>query len=87
MPQPYGMPPVPRRTPLTADEKTRAEAAFSDLVAEHLATSGRFRITADTPEMIEVFQSAARTAGAKLHRPVVSYANGRDIVITFAEAG
>ncbi|PZG17641.1 hypothetical protein [Nonomuraea aridisoli] len=81
----FGIPPAPRRTPLTAEEKIRAEAAFSDLVTEHLATSGRFRITADTPEMIEVFQSAARTAGDKLHRPVVSYANGRDIVITFAE--
>ncbi|MFI0417434.1 hypothetical protein [Spongiactinospora sp. 9N601] len=74
-----------RRTPLSADERPRAEATFTALVAETLTTKGRFRVTADTPDMIELFQTAARRTGESLGRPVVSYANGRDIVITFAD--
>ncbi|TKK89109.1 hypothetical protein FDA94_11420 [Herbidospora galbida] len=74
------------RTPLTPEEKLRAEANFVPLVAEHLTTSGRFRIGADTPELVEMFQNAARGAGELLGRPVVSYANGRYMVITFAES-
>ncbi|TDD56951.1 hypothetical protein E1286_01200 [Nonomuraea terrae] len=85
MSQHFGVPPAPRRTPLTAEEKARGEAAFAPLVAEHLLAGGRFRITADTPEMVELFQNAARRVSDSLQRPVVSYANGRDIVITFGE--
>lgn len=33
--------------------------------------------------MVELFQKVARSAGDLLQRPVVSYANGREIVITF----
>nr|WP_062340691.1 hypothetical protein [Herbidospora sakaeratensis] len=73
------------RTPLTPDEKVRAERNFVPLVVEHLTASGRFRISADTPEMVEMFQNVARYAGEQLGRPVVSYANGRYMVITFAE--
>ena len=40
-------------------------------------------MTADSPEMVELFQKVARRAGDVLQRPVVSYANGREIVITF----
>lgn len=76
--------PAPTRTPLTADEKIRAEANFVPLVAGHLAASGRFRISADTPELVELFQNVAHTVGERLGRPVVSYANGRYMVITFA---
>ncbi|WP_066365125.1 hypothetical protein [Herbidospora mongoliensis] len=74
------------RTPLTSEEKIRAEANFVPLVAEHLAASGRFRVSADTPELVELFQGVAHTVGERLGRPVVSYANGRYMVITFAEA-
>ncbi|NRQ39976.1 hypothetical protein HII36_50345, partial [Nonomuraea sp. NN258] len=77
--------PAPRRTPLDADEKARAENGFAALVTEHLRAEGRFRVSADTPEMVELFQAAARRAGETLGRPVVSYANGRYMVITFAE--
>ncbi|GIH72133.1 hypothetical protein Mth01_43860 [Sphaerimonospora thailandensis] len=80
-----GTQPAPRRTPLSAEEKVRAEAAFVPLVAEHLAASGRFRISADTPDMVELFQAVARRVGDMLQRPVVSYANGTDIVITFGQ--
>ncbi|GAB3906984.1 hypothetical protein GCM10027612_79210 [Microbispora bryophytorum subsp. camponoti] len=59
--------------------------AFSQLVAGHLVAQGRFRITADSPEMVDLWQTVARRVGEALHRPVVSYANGRDIVITFAQ--
>ncbi|QYC39544.1 hypothetical protein Nocox_09620 [Nonomuraea coxensis DSM 45129] len=75
--------PALRRTPLTPDERVRAEAGFVPLVTEHLRASGRFRITADSPEMADLWQSVARQAGEVLRRPVVSYANGRDIVIMF----
>jgi hypothetical protein len=35
--------------------------------------------------MVELFQKVARRVGDMLQRPVVSYANGRDIVITFGQ--
>ncbi len=34
--------------------------------------------------MVELFQNVAHTVGEQLGRPVVSYANGRYMVITFA---
>ncbi|MET7328172.1 hypothetical protein [Nonomuraea sp. NPDC005650] len=77
--------PAYRRTPLTPEEDARAEANFASLVAENLATHGRFRVSADTPEMVDLFQRVARRVGDLLQRPVVSYANGRYIVITFAQ--
>jgi hypothetical protein len=58
---------------------------FSPYVAQTLVAKGRFRVTADTPEMVELFQKVARRVGDMLRRPVVSYANGRDIVITFGQ--
>ncbi|WP_327090076.1 hypothetical protein OIE66_05495 [Nonomuraea sp. NBC_01738] len=79
------MEPAVRRTPLDTDEKVRAISSFSTLVARHLAESGRFRVSADTPEMVELFQNVARNVGDVLGRPVVSYANGRYIVITYGE--
>jgi hypothetical protein len=36
--------------------------------------------------MVELFQKVARRVGDVLRRPVVSYANGREIVITFGQA-
>ena len=82
MTKPPGSPAM-RRTPLSADERARAEANFVPYVAEALVAKGRFRVTADSPEMVELFQKVARRAGDVLRRPVVSYANGREIVITF----
>ncbi|MFI6456166.1 hypothetical protein ACIBF6_31950 [Streptosporangium amethystogenes] len=78
-------PPAPRRTPLSAEEKARGEANFAPLVARQLVADGRFRVSADTPEMVELFQNVARRVGDMLQRPVVSYANGRYIVITFGQ--
>ncbi|HWG14021.1 MAG TPA: hypothetical protein VG268_12190 [Streptosporangiaceae bacterium] len=72
-----------QRTPLTADEQARAERNFVPYVAENLAARGRFRVTADSPEMVDLFQRVARRVGARFGRPVVSVANGREIVITF----
>ena len=84
MTQPAGTP-ATQRTPLSADESARAEANFLPYVAEALVARGRFRVTADSPEMVELFQKVARRAGDVLRRPVVSYANGREIVITFGQ--
>ncbi|NUW45403.1 hypothetical protein [Nonomuraea rhodomycinica] len=83
--RPPGTQPAARHTPLSAEEKVRAEANFVPLVAEHLRSGGRFRVSADTPEMVELFQGVARRVGDLLGRPVVSYANGRYIVIAFGE--
>ncbi|MGV9306903.1 hypothetical protein ACWDLG_26330 [Nonomuraea sp. NPDC003727] len=58
MAHPPGTQPVPRRTPLSAEEKVRAEANFVPLVAEQLAAGGRFRVSADTPELVELFQGS-----------------------------
>jgi hypothetical protein len=84
---PLGTQPAFQRTPLSPDEKARAEANFLPYVAEALAAKGRFRVTADSPEMVELFQKVARRAGDLLQRPVVSYANGREILITFGHEG
>jgi hypothetical protein len=85
MTQPLDAQSAYQRTPLTADEKARGEANFAPYVAEALVAKGRFRVTADTPEMVELFQKVARRVGDMLRRPVVSYANGREIVITFGQ--
>jgi hypothetical protein len=83
MTQPPGAQSATQRTPLSAEEKARAEMNFSPYVAEALVARGRFRVSADTPEMVELFQQVARLVGDTLQRRVVSYANGREIVITF----
>jgi hypothetical protein len=80
-----GTQPAPQRTPLSAEEKNRAEVNFAPYVAQTLVSGGRFRVSADTPEMVELFQRVARRVGDMLRRPVVSYANGREIVITFGQ--
>jgi hypothetical protein len=85
MTDPLGTQPAQRRTPLSAEEKTRAEANFSPYVAQQLVANGRFRVSADTLEMVELFQGVARRVGEMLQRPVVSYANGRYMVITFGQ--
>ncbi|MFD1115669.1 hypothetical protein [Sphaerisporangium aureirubrum] len=42
-------------------------------------------MSADTPELVDLFQGVARRVGETLHRPVISYANGRYMVITFSD--
>jgi len=54
-------------------------------VAQMLVARGRFRVSADTPDQVELFQGVARRVSAALQRPVASYANGREIVITFGQ--
>jgi hypothetical protein len=86
MTHPLGAQPEYRRTPLSAEEKARGEANFAPFVARMLVASGRFRVSADTPDQVELFQGVARRVSDMLQRPVVSYANGREIVITFGQA-
>jgi hypothetical protein len=74
-----------RRVPLSAAEKARGEANFAPFVAQMLVARGRFRVSADTPDQVELFQRVARRVSDMLQRPVVSYANGREIVITFGQ--
>jgi hypothetical protein len=65
MTQPVGNQPAFQRTPLSADETARAEANFLPYVAEALVAQGRFRVAADSPEMVELFQQVARRAGTR----------------------
>ena len=74
-----------RRVPLSAEQKARGEANFAPLVAQMLVARGRFRVSADTPDQVELFQRVARRVSEMLQRPVVSYANGREILITFGQ--
>jgi hypothetical protein len=83
MTQPLVAPPAPQRTPLSAAEQARAEVNFAPYVAQALAARGRFQVTADTIELVELFQKVARRVGDMLGRPLVTYANGEEIVITF----
>jgi hypothetical protein len=85
MTYPLGAQPGYRRTPLSAEEKARGEANFAPFVAQMLVASGRFRVSADTPDQAELFQGVARKVRDMLQRPVVSYGNGREIVITLGQ--
>ena len=84
MTHPLGAQPGYRRTSLSAEEKARGEANFAPF-AQMLVATGRFRVSADTPDQMELFQGVARRVSDMLQRPVVSYANGREIVITFGQ--
>jgi hypothetical protein len=85
MTHPLGARPGYRQTPLSAEEKARGEANFAPVVAGMLVAGGWFRVSADTPDQVELFQGVARRVSDMLQRPVVSYANGREIVITFGQ--
>ena len=85
MTHPPGTQPQYRRIPLSAEEKARGEANLAPIIAQMLAARGRFRVSADTPDQVELFQGVARRVSDMLQRPVVSYANGREIVITFGQ--
>ena len=85
MTHPPGTQPQYRRTHLSAEEKAQGEANLAPIVAQMLAARGRFRVSADTPDQVELFQGVARRVSDMLQRPVVSYANGREIVITFGQ--
>jgi hypothetical protein len=74
-----------QRAPLSVEEKARAETNLVPYVVQLLAASGRFRVSADTPDQVELFQGVARRVSERLQQPVVSYANGREIVITFGQ--
>ena len=74
-----------RRAPLSSEEKARGEANLAPFVAQMLVARGRFRVSADTPDQVELFQGVARRVSDMLQRPVASYANGREIVITFGQ--
>jgi cytoskeletal protein CcmA (bactofilin family) len=71
--------------PLGAEEKARGEANFAPVVAQMLVASGRFRVSADTADQVQLFQGVARRVSGMLGRPVISYANGREIVIAFGQ--
>jgi hypothetical protein len=77
--------PAYQRAPLSAEEMARGQANFAPYVAEALTAKGRFRVSADTPDQVELFQGVARRVSEMLQRPVSSYANGREILITFGQ--
>ena len=74
-----------QRAPLRSEEKARGEANLVPYVAEMLVARGQFRVSADTPDQVELFQGVARRVSDMLQRPVASYTNGREIVITVGQ--
>ncbi|MEV4890984.1 hypothetical protein AB0K48_16495 [Nonomuraea sp. NPDC055795] len=85
MTQSFGTSPAFRQTPFTADEMARSEANFSPFVAQQLISHGHFRVAADNPDLVELFQNVARRVSDMLGQRVVSYSNGRYLIITFAD--
>ena len=85
MTHPFGAQPGYRHIPLSAQEQARGEANLAPVVAQMLVARGRFTVSADSPDQVDLFQGVARRVGDTLGRPVVSYANGREIVITFGQ--
>ncbi|MBV9795770.1 MAG: hypothetical protein JO016_17730 [Actinobacteria bacterium] len=70
-------------TPLTAEERARAEVSLVPYVTEALTAQGRWRASDGRPELTELYQQVARRVGERLRRPVISYSDGRETVITF----
>ncbi|MBB5078048.1 hypothetical protein [Nonomuraea endophytica] len=85
MTQSFGNQPAFRQTPFTPEEKARSEANFSPFVAQQLISHGRFQVAADNPDLVELFQNVARRVSDMLGQRVVSYSNGRYLIITFAD--
>jgi hypothetical protein len=85
MTRPAGTEPAYQRATLSAEEMARGQVNFAPYVAEALAARGRFRVSAGTPDQVELFQEVARRVSEMLQRPVASYANGREILITFGQ--
>jgi hypothetical protein len=56
MTHPLGAQPGYRRTPLSAEEKVRGEANLAPFVARMLVARGRFRVSADTLDQVELFR-------------------------------
>jgi hypothetical protein len=63
----------------------RGEANFAPFVTQMLVASGRFRVSADSPDQVALFQGVARRLSDVLKLPVVSSANGSEIVVTFGQ--
>ena len=59
MTHPLGAQPGYQRTSLSAEEKARGQTNFATVVAQMLVASGRFRVSADTPDQVELFQRVA----------------------------
>ncbi|MFI6478895.1 hypothetical protein ACIBH1_13255 [Nonomuraea sp. NPDC050663] len=73
------------RTPLTPDEEARFHVHMTQLVEQKLREHGTFRITADTEEDRARWQEVARRVGERSGHSIVSYSNGRTIMIASAD--
>jgi hypothetical protein len=47
--------------------------------------SRRALVSPGAPDQVELFQEVARRVSEMLQRPVISYTNGREIVIAFGQ--
>lgn len=67
--------------PLSPEEQARFVREMAVIVSRRLAAGERFRITADTPESIRLFQEVTSRVAEVLGRPVTGYGNGREFFI------
>ncbi|GAB3673376.1 hypothetical protein GCM10027589_43160 [Actinocorallia lasiicapitis] len=70
--------------PLTPEEEFRFQREMAVLVVQKLTEGGRFRISADTPDLIRMFQNVTSLAAELMGQPVYGYGNGREYFITLA---
>ncbi|WP_283139562.1 hypothetical protein [Rhizohabitans arisaemae] len=68
-------------TPLSDQEETRFTATMAEMLSGEVAAKGSVRVTAKTDDMRRLFQDVTRRVGLILQRPVISYSNGREMVI------
>ncbi|GAB2852341.1 hypothetical protein GCM10022221_59690 [Actinocorallia aurea] len=71
---------------MSAAETERFIASMVPVVAQHLAESGRFRISAWTEELQAAFREVTSRTSAALGRPLMGYTNGREFWIVPPEA-
>ncbi|ROO84153.1 hypothetical protein EDD29_1670 [Actinocorallia herbida] len=71
---------------MTAAEAERFIVTMVPVVAQHLAESGRFRISAWTEELQAVFREITGRTSAALGRPLMGYTNGREFWIVPSDA-
>lgn len=74
-----------RRTLLSTEEKAWGGTNLASFVAQVLVARGQLRMSAATPDQVELFRGVARRVSDLRQRPVFSHANGREIVITFGQ--
>ncbi|GAA3231930.1 hypothetical protein [Actinocorallia longicatena] len=66
---------------LTPEEEARFVREMIPMVSETVRAGRRFRISADTPDLVRMFQAVTSGVSDVLGHPVRGYGNGREFFI------